>query len=232
MTSQGERTSIAAETTEDMIRELGADVCLAYSICFEKIGQLRLKQRGFDPRTLIILNLELRSVGLPAGGLYLSGDGFGNYWFVAAADRRGKVALWSHDPPGIEPTKWHLLEFLQVQEQESPISTEAPPGDVYISRTKVPGESILDPITLREWVDVVKQVPCMRFLGYKPGRNPFTGEQMRFNSPGGALARHNEREIFFQLVFGRVRAERVGADTAVLMQQLAGLLSCHVSYGT
>ena len=94
---------IAADTPDDLIRELGADVCSAYSVCFETIGLERLRGRGFDPRTLMVLNLELRSLdNLPSDKLYLSGDGSGNYWFVSAGDRLGKVALWTHDPPGVE----------------------------------------------------------------------------------------------------------------------------------
>ncbi|HEV7443724.1 MAG TPA: hypothetical protein VGO18_14105 [Steroidobacteraceae bacterium] len=46
-------------------------------------------------------------------------------------------------------------------------------GDFYISRTNVPGESILDPIALDEWAYVVGHVPDMQFLGYRPSTRRF-----------------------------------------------------------
>lgn len=224
---------IAADTVDDLIRELGVDVCAAYRTCFEKIGHQQLSRRGFDPRTLMVLNLELRSLGdLPPDKLYLSGDGSGNYWFVPAGDRVGKVALWSHDPPGIEPTDHDLFEFLQVAEQLNPIGWEAPQGDFCISRCKEAGESILNPIELDEWLRVVEGVPEMTFLGYRRGRNPFTGEELRFTSPGGAFVSHNDEQMFFELQFGRVCAENVPPDSEPLIHQIARALSAFVTAGT
>jgi hypothetical protein len=221
---------IAADTVDDLIRELGADVCVAYRACFEKVGDPWLRRRGFDPRTLMVLNLELRSEGsLPPNKLYLSGDGSGNFWFASAGDPLGKVALWSHDPPGIESTEYYLLEFLQLAEQVNPIAVEAPPGYFYISRSKEPGESILDPIELDEWIRVVEHHPAIQFLGYRPARNPFTGEELRFKSPGGAFVRHNDEKIFFELRFGRVCAKDVPAELDPLIHQLASALAAKVT---
>jgi hypothetical protein len=223
---------IAAETIYDFIRELGADTCAAYSECFKKIGAAKLQRLGFDPKTLLVFNLELReSPDLPKDKLWLTGDGCGNYYFVEAGDRRGAVSLWSHDPPGIEPMNEDLAAFLKSAEQIDPIATEAPPGDAYISRTKVPGESILDPIGLEEWLAVVRQIPALEFVGYLKGTNPLTGEEMRFESPGLSIGRVGGRGFYIGLRHGRLSADRLFDEAKPLVEQIAGALGCHVMFG-
>ena len=125
-----------------------------------------------------------------------------------------------------------MFDFLQEAEQLNPIVRKAPQGDFYISRSKAAGESILNPIELDEWLRVVRAVPEMAFLGYRPARNPFTGKELRVSSPGGAVAAHNDKQIFFGLRFGRVRGENVPKNSEPLIHQLARALSAHVTAGT
>jgi hypothetical protein len=223
---------IAAETIYDLIRELGTDTCAAYSDCFKKIGAEKLKPRGFDPKTLLIFNLEMReSPHFPKDKFWLCGDGCGNYFFVEAGDRRGKVALWSHDPPGIEAMDEDLAKFLQTAEQDHAVDIEPPPGDAYLYRTKLPGESILDPIGMEEWQKVVRENPALEHLGYRRGINPFTGEEMRFDTPGLSVARVAGRGFYIGPQFGRIEAERVFVEAKPLIEQLAAALGCHVMFG-
>src|SRR5262245_2561298 len=124
---------VPADTIDDMTRALGATVCASYRACHEHLGEAFLAARGFDPKTLTVLNLSLRArdgdEACPQHCFFVSGDGRGNFWFAAAGDSLGKVLLWSHNPPGIEPTDQLLIEFLQTAEQKNPVIVEPPPGD-------------------------------------------------------------------------------------------------------
>ena len=226
---------IPAETVDDMTRALGASVCASYRVCHPKLDPQLLKARGFDPKTLTVLNLNLRMRegpdACPQHSLFLSGDGLGNYWFVAVGDPLGKVMLWSPDPPGIQTTDEPLFDFVQRYEQQSRILAEPAPGDVLISRTSVPGESILDPIGLDEWRAAVARTPALEYRGYRRGRNPFTGEELRFPSPGGAVARDEGREVLFRVYCGRVCAADLPASFDALLQSLAGMLGARVIRG-
>lgn len=226
---------IPAETLDDMTRALGANECASYRTCYQKLDAGMLAARGFDPKTLTVLNLNLRARegadACPQHSLFLSGDGLGNYWFVAVGDPVGKVMLWSHDPPGIEPTGEPLLEFLQRAEQQNRILTEPAPGDVFITRTEVPGESILDPIGMDEWRAAVARTSGLEYRGYRRGRNPFTGEELRFDCPGGTVARDGGREVLFRLYSGRVCAADLGPSLDPLLQSLAGMLRARVIRG-
>jgi hypothetical protein len=226
---------VPADTLDDMTRALGANVCVSYRACYEKLGAQLLRERGFDPKTLTVLNLNLRSregdEAFPQHCLFLSGDGQGNYWFTAAGDSIGKVMVWAHDPPGIEVTGHLLLDFLQTAEQKNRILIEPSPGDVYLSRTEVPGESILDPISLDQWMAVLGRMPVLEYRGYRRGRNPFTGEELRFPCPGGAVGRHDGREVLFRLHCGRVCAADLPEAFNPLLQSLAGMLGARVIRG-
>jgi hypothetical protein len=218
-----------------MARVLGTDLCASYRACHQKLGAQLLQERRFDPKTLTVLNLTLRARegedACPQHCFFLTGDGSGNYWFVAAGDPVGKVMLWAHDPPGIETTDQQLLEFVQVAEQRNPILLEPPPGDVYVARTEVPGESILDPISIEEWLAVLARTPVLEYRGYRRSRNPFTGEELRFNCPGGAVARHEGREVLFRLYCGRICAADLPDSFTPLLQSLAGMLGARVIRG-
>jgi hypothetical protein len=223
---------IAAETIYDLIRELGTETCVAYTECFKKIGAAKLKRRGLDPKSLLILNLELRELELlPNGKFWLGGDGCGNYYFVKRGDRRGAVALWSHEGPTIAPMDVVLLEFLRVAKPESESETEPPPGHAYISRTKVSGESILDPIKMDQWRRFVHKHPALQYSGARFGTNPFTGKEMRFDCPGLAVGYVGDRQFGLQLEHGRVRADDVFAAAKPLVQEIAAALKCSVMFG-
>ena len=226
---------VPADTVEDMTRALGANVCASYSACYQKLGLQLLQARGFDPKTLTVLNLNLRAregaEACPQHSLFLTGDGHGNYWLVAAGDPLGKVMRWTQDPPGIEASDEVLYEFLQAAEQRNRILIEPAPGDVYLARTAVPGESILDPISMDEWLAAVARTPLLEFRGYRRGRNPFSGEELRFPCPGGSVARHEGREMLFRLYCGRVCASDLPASFDALLKSLAGLLGAHIIRG-
>lgn len=223
---------IPAATLDDMTRALGAAECASYRTCYPKLGPRALLERGFDPKTLTVLNLILRAHNgagaYPQHALFLSGDGCGNYYFVPVGDPIGKVLLWAHDPPGIEPTGEPLMEFLQRAEQTHRIVTEPAPGDVYITRTEVPGESILDPIDMDEWRAVVARTPALEYRGYRRGRNPFTGKELRFDCPGGSVARDAGREVLFRLYAGRVCASDLAPSFDPLLRSLADMLRAKI----
>jgi hypothetical protein len=226
---------IPAATLDDMMRALGAAECASYRTCYQKLGPRALAERGFDPKTLVVLNLILRAHDgageYPQHALFLSGDGRGNYYFVPVGDPVGKVLLWVHDPPGIEAMGEPLLEFLQRAVQDHRILAAPAPGDVYITRTEVPGESILDPIGMDEWRAVVARTPALEYRGYRRGRNPFTGAELHFDSPGGSVAREGNREVLFRLHAGRVCASDLAPSLDPLLQSLAGMLGAHVVRG-
>ncbi|MCX4029139.1 hypothetical protein H0A36_17230 [Endozoicomonas sp. SM1973] len=157
---------------------------------------------GFDVKTLCVLNLELWSnlnESEIKNRFFLSGDGCGNYYFVET-NRDAEVFLLSHDPVGIEKTGMVLDQFLKNAVQECPIMQDLEQGELAICRTDIPGESILNPIMLDEWLQAIENVQGINHLGYREGKNPFTGEVHRFDIPGYAVAETSE----YSLCLGRV----------------------------
>lgn len=181
-----------------------------------------LEQQGFDPKTLLILNLELESLEHYDGvdrRFFLNGDGCGNYYFVDLAGDPTRVLLWAHDPPGIEDPGYSLTKHLRDSEQDHRIDRPVEPGDLWICRTASYAESILDPITLREWVDAVRSTEGLDYLGYREGKNPFTGEAFRIEVPGrtAVVGRKNRYISFFH---GRARL-----DDAPDLRPIAAMLA-------
>src|SRR5262245_39133573 len=110
----------------DLERLLQSPIPEKYAGYIKKTNAAALRERGFDPKTLCILNLELKEAdkgGWTEGKFFLSGDGCGNYYFVSNANKssRDKVLLWAHDPPGIEDPRKDLLAFLKSAVQENQI---------------------------------------------------------------------------------------------------------------
>lgn len=167
-----------------------------------------LKKRGFDPKTLCVLNLELRErdrEGWTKDRFFLSGDGVGNYYFVSAKSKGSdSVKLWSHDPPGIEDQGEDLESFLASATQENPIIKSNRPKTFCIARTEIVGESILNPISLAEWKKAISACDDVRYRGYRSGKNPFTGEKLRFDAPGLAVATVDGAAVDLRLHSGRV----------------------------
>jgi hypothetical protein len=193
-----------------------------------------LKTRGFDPKTLLVLNLQLRSWEHVAsqGRLFLNGDDFGNYYFTqldAAADR---VLLWLHESPDVQDPNRGLVAYLREAEQLSRIDRPVSPGILYICRTSPCAESILDPIRLEEWIAAVEATDGITYVGCREGRNPFTGEPLRIELPGLArvtTAAHRGPSRRGEVVFHYGRAElEDNAKHRSIAAQLAKRLHAHI----
>jgi hypothetical protein len=173
-----------------------------------------LERRGFDPKTLCVLNLELREVdrdGWTKNRLFLSGDGCGNYYFVSTTEDESKgVMLWSHDPPGIEDQAESLASFLDGATQDNMIVHKVKPNSFCIARTETIGESILNPIALEEWKKAIASYDDIKYAGCRVGKNPFTGEELHFDAPGlAALDLENGDEIALDFRWGRIEGRYV-----------------------
>lgn len=185
----------------------------AYADYVEASKPSALKRRGFDPKTLCVLNLELRGAdrdGWTKNRLFLTGDGCGNYYFVwTKKNKPTGVMLWSHDPPGIEDQRESLASFLEAATQIDPILRSPPPRSFCIARSDIVGESILNPIGLEEWKRAIASCDGMRYAGCRVGRNPFTGEEMHFDAPGLAALDLGGDEMELDLQWGRVEGKYV-----------------------
>jgi hypothetical protein len=95
-----------------------------------------------------------------------------------------KVLLWAHDPPGIEDPDCCLEDFLRDSKQIYRIDWPIEQGSLWLCRTPTYAESILDPITLKEWIDAVRTTDGLEYQGYREGKNPFTGAVFRVETPG------------------------------------------------
>lgn len=183
-----------------------------------------LKQRGFDPKTLLVLNLELRYWDHieSEGKFFLNGDGCGNYYFTQLVALADGIALWSHDPPGIEDTSYRLPDYFHESEQECRVDWPPRPGRLYICRSEAFGESMLEPIGLEEWVAAVDATRNIKHVGYREGRNPFNGETIRVESPGlAAIAGSHRPHVSF--LYGRAEMEDNPAHSTIAAE-LARLL--------
>ncbi len=164
-----------------------------------------LVKQGFDPKTLLILNLECEGFEHYDGidrRFFLTGDGSGNYYFVDLGGDPTKVLLWSHDPEGIEDPGYNLAMFLCDSVQENRIDRPVEPGSFWICRTPTYAESILDPITLDEWGDAIRSTEGLRYLGYREVMNPFTSEKRHVDAPGRAAVL-GHTDCYIEFVHGR-----------------------------
>ncbi|MFC4308637.1 SMI1/KNR4 family protein [Steroidobacter flavus] len=191
-----------------------------------------LRKRGFDPKTLCILNLELREndeTGWTRNRFFLSGDGFGNYYFVSTEpERSDRVRLWSHDPPGIEDAQEDLESFLDSAQQENPARGPLPPKSFCIARSAAWAESILRPISLDEWKVAVSACKGVQYRGYRSGQDPFTGKELRFDMPGFATAEVGGGTLNLRLWCGRVIGDYV-AEARPLLTSLAHALGAKLT---
>lgn len=184
---------------------LGGVLPLVYKSFAQAHAPKSLTKRGFDPKTLLVLNLELRETMGPdqaAGRFILNGDGCGNYCFAELREDAENVLLWSHDPPDIENPGYALATCLDEAKQECRIDAPPIPGQAFICRTARCAESILDPIGLDEWITAVRATVGVQYLGYWEGTNPFTRETMRLDAPGLAALVGQER-TYLRFGFGR-----------------------------
>lgn len=144
----------------------------------------------------------------------------------AAASR---VLLWSHDPPGIEDPN-RLLEW-HLREEEQLCRIDWPPrsGTLYICRSAVFGESILEPIELDEWLTALERTEGIAHVGYRESANPFTGETMRFEDPGLARVGGDAR-AYARFFYGRGELDDCPQHRVIAMR-LAQELRAHVLSG-
>jgi hypothetical protein len=194
-------------------------------------------QSGFDPKTVCVLNLELRQWFVDgwdhSDKFFISGDLCGNYFFIPdAADR---VLLLSHDPKGIEDTKMSVRNFLETETwTKSAIDQDADKGVVVIARTEIVGESILDPISLAEWGDALARTSELHSLGGVP--SIFTGEVV--SSRRRDLAYGTFEGVEIQALFHNGRIEVYGRRTRErrsalsLAQRIARNLGARVMVGS
>lgn len=191
-----------------------------------------LRKRGFDPKTLCILNLELRETdetGWTRNRFFLTGDGFGNYYFVSTEpERSDRVRLWSHDPPGIEDAQEDLESFLDSAQQENPTRGKLPPKSFCIARSAVWGESILQPISLEEWKQAISSCKGVQYRGYRSGQDPFTGKKLRFGMPGLASAQVDGKTLDLRLWCGRIEGDYT-ATARPLLASLARALGAKLT---
>lgn len=207
----------------ELQRRITATVPVGYVRYVEVTPAEALAAQGFDPTTLLCLNLSLahlEDTEEHRQRFFLTGDGCGNYLFINPNIDPEKVMLWAHDPMGIEDPKLQLTSYLPGAEQMDRIDLAPLPGKLYICRTQRIGESILDPIPLDDWMAAVDAADGIEHQGYREGRNPFTGEVSRFVMPGLSITQDvPERHLVH---FWRGRAE---LDDSPLNQRVAHSLA-------
>jgi hypothetical protein len=219
---------------EDLIARLGAQSCKAYAVSIRGRSSAWLQARDIDPESVLIRNLEIRSSKhaddmTDSARLYVADDGCGNRYFINSNDTKPLVFLDSHDPPRIEETGLTLDEFFstKIAAHSARRITKRTDG-LTICRTDLPHRSILDPITLREWSEVATRHRDVEYRGYRLGQNPFTGEELRFASPGLAVIRWNGGEVLVILCHGRLLLENVSAGFRPFAETLAKELAARV----
>lgn len=179
----------------ELQQRITAKVPQAYVEYVNSRPLVELCEQGMDPKTLLVLNLELMALDEFAdskGWFFLTGDGCGNYTYVDTSVDEQRVLLWSHDPIETVDLKESLESFLLDALQVSRIDCVPSPSRLYLCRTKSHCEAILDPITLSEWIAIADETPEVRHVGYRTATNPFTGEQDRFDIPGFAIVRGDD----------------------------------------
>jgi len=207
----------------------------SYAMYIRNTEPQEVTERGYDPKTIAVLNLELRSddkSGWTADRFFISADGIGNYYFISEGKGKSTVALWSHDPLGIEETGTGVIEFLNNHEQIYGILSEAPDGDIYLSRSSSVGGSILEPILLDEWKEAIADIDEITYLGYWMLKNIFTGEDMKIDRPGMAVAEIGDVRVKLSLKYGRIEIAKPPVTADPLVKLLAKRLNAKIFLGS
>lgn len=224
---------------EELKDNLGFQIPSDYELYVNSHKKDELEDIGFDPKTLCVLNLDLRfnnelidsDRNWAHDKFFLTGDGCGNYYYLPAKDHSSNVLLWSHDPEGIEDSDKKLNEFLLTETQENPITKTVDSDELVITKTKVIGESILNPITLGEWKNAMLDIDHIYYRGYRSGKNPFTSESVKFDMPGLAIVKDFGNEIEFRLFSGRVAGINGGEVSYEVANKLADKLNAYLVVG-
>ncbi|MEN1679374.1 MAG: hypothetical protein AAGJ46_07255 [Planctomycetota bacterium] len=187
-------------TIDDLTVRLSAEVPAGYIRYSLSQPDMSLAKQGFDPTTLLVLNLELAEHGVSDEEdmrFFINGDGCGNYLFVDGKDEGERVQMWVHDPLEIADLGVQLSDYLPDAEQECRIDRPPEKGRLYICRTQCYGESILNPIRLDEWTEAVAATDMIEHRGYWEATNPFTHKKDRFTEPGysAVLTAGKERSV-------------------------------------
>lgn len=177
-------------TLEDLKDRISADVPAGYVHYLLSHPMVSVAKQGFDPTTLLVLNLELAELEESTEHekrFFINGDGCGNYLFVDKTHEDERVQMWVHDPLEIADLGLQLTDYLATAEQECRIDLAPGAGQIYICRTHRYGESVLDPIRLDEWITAVAVTEGIEHRGYREATNPFTNEKHRFTEQGYSL---------------------------------------------
>jgi hypothetical protein len=198
----------------------------AYREHVQSTSAAELAQQGFDPKTLLVLNLELKELKYYENirnRFFLNGDGCGNFYFVDLDADEDTILLWAHDPPGIEYPGYVLATYLRDAEQECRIDFPIMPWHLCICRTARHAESILNPISLEEWIAAVNSTEGVHYLGYREFQNPFTGETIRIEMPGTAkFMGDNNLRIDFRHGRAMLKDSPLGRPIAIALAQKLG----------
>jgi hypothetical protein len=84
---------------------------------------------------------------------------------------------------------------------------------------------------LEDWIRFVHEHPSLKYSGARIGTNPFTREEMRFESPGLAVGIVGDRDFLLELRYGRIHVDRLVDGAKPLVQQIAGALGCYLTVG-
>jgi hypothetical protein len=198
----------------------------AYREFVQSTSAPELTRRGFDPKTLLVLNLELKELEYYENirnRFFLNGDGCGNYYFVDLEGDEDAMLLWAHDPPGIEHPGYVLATYLRDAEQECRIDFPLQPWHLCICRTARHAESILNPISLEEWIDAVNSTEGVHYLGYREIQNPFKREAIRIEMPGTVnFTGDNNLRIEFRHGRAMLKDSPLGRPIAIALAQKLG----------
>ncbi len=199
---------------------LGYPAPVHYRELVQHTAEDDLHARGFDPKTLLVINLERVDLELFEGSrkrFFLCGDGCGNTYFVDLDRKQDRVLLWAHDPPGIEDADISLTVFLREAVQDLRLDHPLRPGTIFLSRTSIPAESILRPITLPEWRSAISAVDGVEYQGFREVVNPFTKEVLTIEATGlAALTAEPTNKAL--LLHGRVTLSDSSSARAVALE--------------
>ena len=161
--------------------------------------------------------------------LEIGGDGCGNYYFMAGCDRKSdELWMWVHDPyEGFVKERQTLEQYLEYHFEITPQRNPFDDGkstDLRISRADHPLRSILDPISMEEWLAYVQTNDQLELDENRIGKNPFTKEEVVFRFwPGRVRVDVKGSLTYIEYRYGCLRASggKESATLRALMQSIA-----------
>ena len=189
-------------------------------------------------RPFLIWNLRARDDVQPAPWsrdyFVVGHDGCGNAHLVDVRQQAAPVVFHDHETDELLEVAASYEAFLRPRARslENHSDDAIEPGAAAIARTETVSDSILNPIRLQEWTELVERDAELSMPAVRIGVNPLTGQEVRFPVHGAARWQGATEKALVELVWGALAWPRPGAEGMQKARALATALGAKLFVGS